>query len=102
VTMKRVTPEKAMSFTSLNGNVDVTLPADLKANVKLRTDNGEVLTDFDVQLRASATPVIQDNRSRGGRIRIEVDRNILGSINGGGPDFTLQTMNGNIYIRKAK
>jgi DUF4097 and DUF4098 domain-containing protein YvlB len=104
VTMKRLTPQKAMSFTSLNGRVDVTLPADLKANVKMRTDNGEIWTDFDVQVRANPSTAAStvDNRSRGGRLRIEIDRSIFGTINGGGPDFTFQTLNGNIYIRKLK
>jgi DUF4097 and DUF4098 domain-containing protein YvlB len=100
--MRRVTPQKAMSFTSLNGKVDVTLPADTKANLKVRSDNGDVWTDFDVTLRNNAAPVVTDNRNRGGRFRIEQDRNILGTINGGGPDFLIQTMNGSIYIRKAK
>jgi hypothetical protein len=27
---------------------------------------------------------------------------IVGTINGGGPDFLFQSMNGSIYIRKAK
>jgi hypothetical protein len=103
VKMSRVTPQKAMSFSSLNGVVDITLPADLKANVKARTDNGEIFTDFDnVVMKPNAAPTVQDNRTRGGRFRIEVDRNILATINGGGPDFQFQTMNGNIYIRKAK
>jgi hypothetical protein len=100
--MRRVTPQKAMSFTSLNGKVDVTLPADTKANLKVRSDNGDVWTDFDVTLRSAVPPTVTDNRNRGGRYRIEVDRNILGTINGGGPDFLVQTMNGSIYIRKAK
>jgi DUF4097 and DUF4098 domain-containing protein YvlB len=102
VSMKRVTAQKAMSFTSLNGRVDVTLPADTKANLKVRSDNGDVWTDFDVTLRNNATPTVTDNRNRGGRFKIEVDRSILGTINGGGPDFLVQTMNGSIYIRKAK
>jgi hypothetical protein len=101
-TLKRVTAGKPMSFTSLNGDVDVTLPPDVKANVKLRTDNGDVYTDFDVQIKAGSAPVIEDTRKSGGRYKIERDRSVLGAINGGGPDFELRTMNGNVYIRKAK
>jgi hypothetical protein len=51
VSLTRVTPDKPMSFTSLNGDVDVTLPASLRANFKLRSDRGEVYTDFDVQIQ---------------------------------------------------
>jgi DUF4097 and DUF4098 domain-containing protein YvlB len=101
--LKRATPQKSMAFTSLNGNVDVTLPVDIKANVKMRTDNGEIYTDFDMQLKpSSATTTSEDSRSRGGRYRIEVDKSMTGTINGGGPDFEFRTFNGNLYIRKAK
>ncbi len=56
VLLRQVTPQKPMSFTSFNGDVDVTLPTSVKANLKMRTDHGEVLTDFDVQIqRRSAT-----------------------------------------------
>ena len=38
---------KPLSFQSTNGEVVIRLPADAKANVRLRTQNGSVLTDFD-------------------------------------------------------
>jgi putative adhesin len=50
VTLRQVMAQKPMSFTSFNGDVDVTLPPNTKANLKMRTDHGEVLTDFDVQI----------------------------------------------------
>ena len=53
VKLNKITPDKSMSFSSLNGDVDVTLPADAKARVKIKTDNGEIYTDFDVNMDAS-------------------------------------------------
>ena len=38
----QVTAGKAMSFSSMNGDIDVTFPADLKASVKLRSERGEI------------------------------------------------------------
>ena len=38
---------KPLSFTSMNGEVVLRLPAAAKANVRLRTQNGSVLTDFE-------------------------------------------------------
>lgn len=38
---------KPLSFTSMNGEVQIRLPAEAKANVRLRTQNGVVLTDFE-------------------------------------------------------
>jgi len=39
-------PQKPVSITSMNGEVDLRLPAETKANLRLRTHNGSILTDF--------------------------------------------------------
>ncbi|HTL69144.1 MAG TPA: DUF4097 family beta strand repeat-containing protein [Lacunisphaera sp.] len=39
-------PQKLVSITSMNGEVDLRVPADTKANVRLRSHNGSILTDF--------------------------------------------------------
>jgi len=95
----RVTPDKAMSFSSLNGDINVYLPADTKARLKMKTDNGELYTDFDVTLEHSGAPVVEEH---GGRRRIRQDRTAYGTINGGGPEMSFTSFNGNIYIRKRK
>lgn len=79
----------------------MTLPPGTKANLRLRSDHGDVYSDFDVQLAASA-PVVQENRSSNGRYRISRSRSIVGSINGGGPEFELRTFNSNVYVRKGR
>jgi hypothetical protein len=96
-----ITGNKPMSFTSLNGKVDVTLPADTKARLRLKTDNGSIFSDFDVKLEAETNkPVVEDSRGKDGKYKISVDRAVTGTINGGGPEYTFQTMNGNILIHK--
>jgi len=100
VTLNQITPGKEMSFSSMNGAVDVTLPADTKANLKMRTDNGEIWSDFDVKLTGGTPPTVEDNRKNGGRYRVKVDKSVIGSINGGGPEMRFQTFNGSVYIRK--
>jgi len=45
-------------------------------------------------------PVVEDSRNKNGKYRIVVDRAVTGTINGGGPEYTFQTMNGNILIHK--
>jgi hypothetical protein len=99
-TLTRVTEKKEMAFTSLNGAVDVTLPSSTKANLRLRSDHGDVYSDFDVQLAPSA-PVVEESRSDG-RFRIRRSRSIVGAINGGGPEFELRTFNSNVYVRKGR
>jgi DUF4097 and DUF4098 domain-containing protein YvlB len=96
-----VTPDKAMSFSTMNGEIDVTLPANTKANVKLKTDHGDIFTDFDIKLDATARPPqVEDNRKNGGRYRVQFDRGTNGTINGGGPEIQFTTFNGNILIHK--
>jgi DUF4097 and DUF4098 domain-containing protein YvlB len=101
VTLKSIDPKAAMAFTTLNGNVDVTFPASLKANVKLRSDRGEIYTDFDMSATKGAAP--KTNKTvKDGLYHIEIEDWVYGTINGGGPELLMKNMNGNIYLRKAK
>jgi hypothetical protein len=80
-------PSKPSSFSSMNGTIDCTFPAALKANVRLRTENGRINTDFDIRLS-------------GGTV-IRTDRGLSGTIGGpGGPDLQFKAFNGSIYLRK--
>ncbi len=47
---KSVSPDLPMSFTSWEGDIDITLPAATKANLKIKSGQGEVYTDFDLQI----------------------------------------------------
>jgi hypothetical protein len=94
--------QKPMAFSSLNGDIDVTFPADVKANVSIKSDRGDVFSDFDVQLQASAPQqVVEDGRKDGGKYRVRIDKTVHGTINGGGPEYQFTNFNGQIYIRKA-
>lgn len=98
VVLTRIDGSKAMAFSSFNGDVDVSLPAALKANVRLRSDQGEIYSDFDVALDRNP-PQVREERS-GSRYRIEVQQELRGTIGGGGPEFFFKTFNGDIYLRK--
>jgi hypothetical protein len=94
VTIDSVNSSKPLAFSTLNGVVDVTLPADVKADLTVKTNHGAVYSDFDVTL--GATHTLND------RNRIRIDNTIRGTINGGGVDLTIHTLNGAVYIRKKK
>jgi len=98
VTMTRVNANAPMAFATFNGDVDVSLPAGTRGNLRLRSDNGEIYTDFDVQLTSQA-PKVEQHKT-GGKYRLEVEQDVAGSLNGGGPDIQLRTFNGDIYLRK--
>jgi hypothetical protein len=101
VSMDRLDPAKPLSFSSFNGNVDVTFPADVKANLKFRTDHGEIWSDFDVAISGRQTggmhPLVTNGVYRAG-----ADRNLYGTINGGGVEVSFRTYNGKILIHKKK
>jgi len=100
VSLDRADPGKPMSLVTLNGDVEITLPADFGADLRLQTTNGEIYTDFDFAA-ASGKPNVKEDSSHG-RYRVEVKQEVRGSINGGGPEIRLQTFNGDVLVRKAK
>jgi hypothetical protein len=91
VRMEEVTPGKPMSFSTLNGDIEVLLPVDTKASLKLETLNGTISTEFEIGAGKSG-----GSRNRG----FGNARNVKGAINGGGPEFKFKTINGSIVLRK--
>jgi hypothetical protein len=100
VSFKTIDAKAAMAFTSFNGAVDVTFPATLKANVKLKSDQGDIYSDFDIDADKSQPKV--NKTTKNGTYRINIESWVYGKINLGGPEVMMKTWNGNIYIRKAK
>ncbi|MGA2511196.1 MAG: DUF4097 family beta strand repeat-containing protein [Candidatus Acidiferrales bacterium] len=101
-TFAHVNALKPMAFSSVNGEIDVTFPADLKASLSLHSFRGDVFSDFDVQMQGSfRQPIVEDSSSRDGKYRVLTDRAVYATINGGGAEIQFNNLNGNIYIRKA-
>jgi hypothetical protein len=103
VSFDRIDSSKPMSFSTMNGDIDVTLPDTLKANVRMKTDHGEIYSDFEVKLDAQ-TRVVENEagRRQDGSYHLRFDAALRGSINGGGPEYQFTTFNGQIYIRRKK
>ena len=98
VSMVRVAGTKPNSFSTMNGDIDVTLPSDVKARVKMKTNHGEVFSDFDIKPEASnSKPVVESEK---GKYKVRFDQASYGNINGGGPEMQFSTFNGHIMIRK--
>ena len=99
VVFTRVNPDKAMSFSSLNGDIDVTFPPSIKATVQLKSDQGEIYSDFDVQMQKTAARV-DKNEGGKGKFRVTIEKAMQGTINGGGQEIQFNNFNGSIYIRR--
>ena len=99
VEFTRVNADKAMSFSSLNGDVDVTFPSSLKATVQLKSEQGEIYSDFDVQMQKTEARVDKNEQGKG-KYRVTIEKAMRGTINGGGQEIQFNNFNGSIYIRK--
>lgn len=99
VVFAAVDAQKPMSFSSMNGEIDLTFPASLKANVKIKNQNGEVYSDFDMKVAPSAQPVVEQSGGKGLH-KVKIERSFYVTINGGGPEIQISNFNGAIMIRK--
>jgi len=96
----QVTPDAPMAFSTLNGKIDISFPASFKANIKAKSDQGDILSDFEIGFLKDEPKVVRTNEK--GYTRIEATRWVTGTLNGGGPEVMMKTVNGSIFIRKAK
>ena len=83
-TFDKVDARRPMSFSSMNGKIDVAFPADLKATFKVQDERGSVHSDFDLLMRGGGS----------GKL-------FTATVNGGGPEIQFKSYNGGIYIRRA-
>lgn len=103
IVFNEIDPKKAMSFSSLNGDIDVTLPQNTKASLLLKSDNGDIYSDFDISQQQVKTQVNRkDKRTEGGKYKIEVEKAMQVLLNGGGAAMLFTNFNGDIYVRKGK
>jgi hypothetical protein len=90
-------PAEPTAFRTVNGNLDVTFPADLSAELAVNTMHGDVFTDFDVE----ALGTQPDARRDGGRFVVRTNRAAAFRIGAGGARHSFNTLNGDILVRKA-
>jgi DUF4097 and DUF4098 domain-containing protein YvlB len=100
-TFKTVPAGKPMSFSTLNGRIDITLPAGAKADLKINNQRGETYSDFDLDVQTTVSRT-ESKRENGPKYKINMERSVTARINGGGPEMSMRSLNGTIYIRKAK
>ena len=103
VNFREVSAGETMSFESYHGDVDITFPGNVKAAVQLKSENGGVYSDFQIEKSPDSKRVVTENgRSRSGKYRVRIEHAFFGTINGGGPDMKFDTYHGDIFIRRSK
>ena len=74
---------------TISGEIDITVPDKSGLDFKAKTITGEVYTDIDIQF---------PNGTNG--LKQVVGQNVQGRIGNGGKESSLETISGNIYLRK--
>jgi hypothetical protein len=101
VTFAQFNATKSMAFSTLNGDIDVTLPPAINADVRMSSDNGEIYSDFELKLQPRPSQV-KEERGGAGKFKVTIGKEVYGTIGSGGADLLFKTFNGDIYIRKGK
>jgi hypothetical protein len=98
VTFDKVTEGTPMSFSTYNGDIETIFPPAIKNSFKVKTEQGDVYSNFDVDFRS--TGPIQKKESKPGAYKVIVDEWKRGDVNGGGAEITMRNYHGDIIIRK--
>jgi DUF4097 and DUF4098 domain-containing protein YvlB len=98
VTFDKIKEGVPMSYTTYNGDIDITFPANVKATFKMKTQQGEILSGFDMNMVKSSP--VQRKDAGSGTFKVVIDEWVKGDVNGGGPEITMRNYNGDIIIRK--
>lgn len=72
-----------LEFETVNGGITVTFTGDVNADVQAETVNGSIGTDYPLTIRGRFGP-----------------KRLAGTIGSGGPSLSLNTVNGDIEIRR--
>jgi len=77
-----------MELNTINGDIDLYVAQDLKADLNMETINGTMYTNRDIAFESK----------RGNLCKIGGD--VETKLNGGGPEINLSTINGSMFLRK--
>lgn len=91
---------KAMAFTTVNGDVELSFPADFAADISIDSRQDEIYSDFDVDFKQQGPTIKRDARHHGG-VSFELEQTLNFSINGGGTSVRVETLNGEVSLRKS-
>jgi lia operon protein LiaG len=87
VTFDNIATGKPFSINSISGEIDITLPAKIAADIEMNSVSGRMYSDFDFSDKSKDMNQIGGNE-------------LNTKLNGGGAKFSIVTVSGNIYLRK--
>lgn len=94
-------PEEDSEFQTINGTIEVNYPPDLSADIRFKSMHGDLYTDFSNTTRLK-TEVKKHSSSRNGKTTFRLDRFSPLRIGNGGPVFSFEVLNGDVYVKQIK
>lgn len=99
VSFASIDENSAMSFETINGNLTLGLPTQAGVQLHIDAAQGEILSDFEVDVRPGE-PVIERRDGHSG-VEVRIESVIIADVNGGGPVIKLKTLHGDIHIAES-
>lgn len=93
-------PPDASNYYTLNGKLEVVYPPSFAGDVQFKSMNGEFFTDFN-DTQTLPTEVVKSTDKHSNGTTYKLNKNTKIRIGAGGKTFKFETLNGNIYIKKA-
>lgn len=99
VELLRVAADTPMSFTTWNGDVEVSFPPSFGAQLVMKVGQGEIFSEFEVAVDPLGARMKREDGARG--TRLELESEVRARLGGGGPEVRFETFNGDVRIRKS-
>jgi hypothetical protein len=93
-------PSRDCSIKTINGDITLTVPGGTGLDAALSVMQGTVLSEFD--LEPLALPAKIDQRKEEGRFVYHIEQAAGIRLGTGGPTFSIESLNGDLRIRKSK
>ncbi|MBO0322945.1 hypothetical protein J0X14_11615 [Muricauda sp. CAU 1633] len=90
-------PKEESVYHTINGDITIAYQKALSANITFKSMNGEMYTDFDINKQFVKTI---KNTGDTGKPKHKFEANPVVQIGGGQVDFDIETLNGDVFIKK--
>jgi hypothetical protein len=90
------TPSRSSRFSTINGDVVLTLPGRAAADLRMKSLNGGLYTDFEVRMLPAESVHLVEKRDGMSVYRSNGFTSVR--IADGGPELTLDTLNGDVRV----
>lgn len=92
-------PPEQSAYYTLNGDIRVSYPANLSADIQFKSFQGKFYTDFE-NTEVLPTRVVKTQQQTGNGTVYKLAKDTAIRIGRGGKTFKFETFNGNIYVKK--